>query len=404
MDKLIIFKAHFYILREKEKNMKMSEITYYEEEIYCDWIKRNNCNNYKELIMKFMKDGRYMGSVGKYKKEKEINKSPYSDPDCEKLQSCSYYWELTQFLNQQEEKMKEILIGEFKYIAPSNCKKDDGQDDGAEGIITMRRSDNTCEPDIYLKSDQFGFIVYNFENDDTHPYGILYKIADKQQDDEKKEELYAFISDCINDTRTLGGGFLWPIGIWGGKSGRCGYNAARGGGNPFDVEGKYLGKRYSRYYIEDRVDLTLLEMKYLFKWILCTDEHEKETDYSNNIIFNIAKNDKKGIEWLRHFGSFDNYIEFFCFDDFMENGMPLDIVTSKLELSEDGKKVEGKRETLKKSTEYIPREEHSIYHLFNPKNKKNLEQMKTILNNVRILTIARSNRMQAIVDQCKNNK
>lgn len=383
--------------------MGMSKITYYEEEIYSDWIGLNNCKNYKELMKKYMQDGSYRVEMGRWKTPKEYKNPPYSDPDGEQLQSCSYYWELTQFLNQQEKNMKDEKkdgFGEFEYIAPSNCKKDDGQDEavhGVEGKITvLRRSSNTCESDIYLKSDQFGFSVGNFDN--THPYGILYKIAE-QQDDEK---LYTFIADCINDTRTLGGGFLWPIGIWGGKSGRCGYNAARGGGNPFDVEGKYLGKKYSRYYIEDRVDLTLLEMKYLFDWI---KEHEEKDiwEYYRNkgiIIFNeVIKNDKNGIEWLRHFGSFDNYIEFFCFEDFMKDGMPLDIVTSELELSDDGMKVEGEKNPLKDSTEYKPREEHSIYHLFNPKN--NLEEMKKVLNNVRILTIARSKRMQTVVDQYK---
>lgn len=361
--------------------MEMPNITHYEEEIYSDWIKKHQCKKYTELMRKFERDN----CIGL---RHEIPRPPYSDPDCDCLKDCSYYWELTQFLNQQEENMG----GEFKYVAPSKCKKDDRNEEKLHGEngekeIAVYCKDASGKPDLYLKSDQFGFSAYNL--DKKYPYGMLYEKAKQKDDEKKKEEQFAFIADCIYDTRTLGGGFLWPLDMW------SGYNAARGG--TANSSGKL-------FYIEDRVDLTLLEVKHLFEWICEEDERKKDViwnKYTDKIFRKKIKEDSKKdsvyIKWLQHFESFENYIKFFCFDDFMENVMPLDIVESELRLSDDGMRAEGVKIPLKDPTKYKDREKYSIYHL--PES-----EMLKMLNNVRTLIIARSRKMQAVLDQRRKKR
>lgn len=72
----------------------------------------------------------------------------------------------------------------------------------------------------------------------------------KNKLDKDPDAIAEFLANYVYKTRTLGGSFLWP------KSLCSTYNKSRG----------------IRNYIEDRVDLTLLEIKHIYeirKWENC---------------------------------------------------------------------------------------------------------------------------------------
>lgn len=133
------------------------------------------------------------------------------------------------------------------------------------------------------------------------------------------------------------------------------YNQARGGtrksiNNP-------------RYYIEDRVDLTLLEIKHIF------DEKKKETD----ILYSFH-NECKGLRtFFDHFGSFNTYIDFFKMEDFVENDNLIDIMTGRELTAADAAVY---RKKLK-----------SIYSL-------DFEDTQKMLSKVNEMIVARTGRMQ----------
>lgn len=383
-------------------------ITYYEDEMNDSIFEKNKCENYIQLMEKYLNEGKY------YPQRGESNRPPYNDPDCNSLDFCSYYWELTQFLNERETWLKEIMKEKYEayeYAAPVNCKKK------KQGKNKYPGSDKNeiivyCngEEKLRLKSDQFGFSVGADQSGfDIHPYGTLCDRARVKTEDEKMR-VYKVIAECIYRTRTLGGGFLWSVNanIWDE------YNKKRGGS-------RNKWEKNRKYYIEDRVDLTLLEVKHLFEWI-CPDGKAREEEffkdsklwdrceYRDDILFQIIKekmqrNDSKErndnqeskgvldyIQWLRHFGTFANYMKFFCFDDFADKqSMPLDIVESQLQWDDERRKLNGTEKMLEEPTKYKQREAYSVYRLADEK----LEQM---LKNVSFLTAARSYRLQKVID------
>ena len=380
----------------------MSEITitYYEDEINDSVFKKNECDNYIQLMEKYLKEGKY------YPQRGESERPPYNDPDCCFIPLCSYYWELTKFLNKREKWLKEIMRGKYEmyeYAAPVNCKKDKQEKSkypgsGKNEIIVYCNS----EKKLHFKSDQFGFSVgadkCKFDN---HPYGSLCDMV-RGKTEEEKTRVYKIIAECICHTRTLGGGFLWPV----NAKIHFNYNMRRGGSKDSNDNG---------HYIEDRADLTLLEIKHLFEWI-CPDGKAEDEEIlkdskewercgcGDDILFDIIKkkirtNDNregKGvldyIQWLRHFGTFENYIKFFCFDDFLDKQfMPFDIAESKLEWNDENRKWSGTEKTLEETTKYKQREIYSIYRLF-------IEKLEQMLKNVSFLTVARSYRMQKVID------
>ena len=367
--------------------MKMPEtkITHYEDELNYNFIK---------LMKTFIRDI-----------------PPYEDPDA--WLDCSYYWELTQFLNNQEMWLKDEMgkpYQPYRYIAPNKCKKPEGakREQGSDENEIIVKGDNN-EEKFRLKSDQFGFMFGgNRAAFDSHPYGYLcelVKTETKKEDDKDKD--YEEIAKCIYDTRTLGGGFLWGKAIWGT------YNKARGGSkNSWPNE---------RYYIEDRVDLTLLEIKHLFEWIelgmpeedtclfnkIGRDSTEgNRVDALYNIIQKKIENKEKGvleyIEWLQHFDTFENYIKFFRFDDFVDKDktwLPFDIMESELKWDDEHKRPRWEKVVvLEEPTKYKQRKDHSIYKNWNVDGeKRSAEELEQMLENVRILTLARSYQMQEVI-------
>lgn len=251
------------------------------------------------------------------KKSESSGTDPYVDPDKLDLNEKSrinpqFYLDLRDFLNHKDH--EGVNKGkEYKY------EDTDKYIDNGDGVN--------------LVSDQFGFSAPSFKP--KHPYDIYLKKC--KAEGKNKNVAINNVINWVMESRTIGGSFLWPEGIWGDK--KYGYNKARGGGNPFDAEGKYGGGTYSRYYIEDRVDLTLLEIKHYLD----------NKNYKNDILYNKIKNKSETIkgdeaekwikenDWFKSFGKseefpgFKGYVDYFCFDPFVDkekNYMPYDIVES----------------------------------------------------------------------------
>ncbi len=384
--------------------MSETKITYYEDEWFdASILNKNECTNYIELMKKFLKDGKYCPQRG------TVTSPPYYDPDGSdkrKMRTCSYYWELTQFLNKREIWLERGRVGEtrYKYIAPNNCKKPEevekkGQEKGSDTNEIIIKGKNN-EEKFRLKSDQFGFSVGEKKREeifDKHPYGYLCKLVEKEKKEEK-DRVYGVIAECIYHTRTLGGGFLWQVDA-GTQNGIYEYNSGRG-----------------KPYIEDRVDLTLLEIKHLFDWIeLEMPEENAQKKEAVDLFNRIGDETKNGlyakvkkckerpgvseyIKWLLHFGTFENYIKFFCFDEFVDSKyktwMPFDIMESKLVWNDKSKSLSWDKVVfLEDPTKYKQRKKYSVYHP--DRTAAELEQM---IENVRIMTLARSYRMQKVID------
>lgn len=229
----------------------------------------------------------------------------------------------------------------------------------------------TCGDGVNLVSDQFGFSAPGLGL--NHPYDIYLKKCKAEGKD--KDEAINKVVNWVMESRTIGGSFLWPEGIWKPKDGKFGYNTDRGGGNPFDEKGEYKGNRYSKYYIEDRVDLTLCEIK-----------HYLDTEnYENDILYKYIKEDpvEKEKEWIKSFGSFKGYVDYFCFCPFVsrkEGYMPYDIVNSDIvngvKICIDEGKIKQKRNA-----------DNSIYGL-------NSDELEKMFNNVNALIKERSRIIQ----------
>ena len=154
-----------------------------------------------------------------------------------------------------------------------------------------------------IQSDQLGFSAVPWIYFSTkYPLSRYFEM-------QKNEEAAKFLTDYVLATRTLGGSFLWPESLY--KD----YNPGRG-----------------RAKIEDRVDLTLLEIKHYFEYRELDDK--KKFKYSGDILFSRYKFlDTQ--TWFGFFDSFEDYVDFFLFNGFVKeinkNGkkeyMPINILT-----------------------------------------------------------------------------
>ena len=176
---------------------------------------------------------------------------------------------------------------------------------------------------------------------------------------QKNKEAAQFLAEYVLTTRTLGGSFLWP------KSLCSTYNKSRG----------------IRSYIEDRVDLTLLEIKHIYeirKW-------EKLLPYGGDILFQSCKNNDAQT-WFGFFKSFEDYVDFFEFNDFVENisktskkeYIPINILT--------GKAFE---------TDY-PRRQTNVL-----KKIEDEKQLKEMLERVRDMVEKRTKKMEDLINEYK---
>lgn len=240
---------------------------------------------------------------------KSTVRKKYCDPDTTYKEGYNHHFfeQLTQFLNKREEEFwnspDSKLEKKYKYCFKERirkkycekCKPRRRCEDCEEGIEVF---ENDCECNkkriFFLRSDQLGFSAPTKGKD--YPYD-LYLMKSESKDDALKQ-----VADWITFSRTIGGSFLWPTPFY--RS----YNLSRGG--------KISSPR--EYYIQDRVDLTLWEIYYWYH------ENEKSTRMSS---VRDEKEAKALKMWLSHFKNFQTYIDFFCFEDFVnEEGYPINIL------------------------------------------------------------------------------
>lgn len=248
----------------------------------------------------------------------------YNDPD--KKENVDFYNDLSDFLNAAScEHRKDLL---FK--ANGLSKK---------GIMVYRKKDK--KEYFTIQSDQLGFSA------DTWIYFSTKYPLSRYFEMQKNKEAAKFLTDYVLATRTLGGSFLWPESLY--KD----YNPGRGCAK-----------------IEDRVDLTLLEIKHFY-------------EYRGDLLFRQYKN-PDAYTWFGFFKSFEDYVDFFMFNDFVKeidkNGkkeyMPINILT--------GKAFE---------TEYPGYKTNTL------KGIKDEKQLKEMLERVRDMVEKRTKKMEDLINE-----
>lgn len=248
--------------------------------------KISEMNDWKEAYVERFKTS----YVSELKKSNSV-RALYCDPDTTYKKSLDnhFFERLVTFLSKQEKCFGKKLLLEGKYTYKFEVNK---------GIKVT--SDNEKDS-FYLKSDQLGFSAPT--NEKVYPYD-LFLIKSRDIDKALNQ-----VANWIVSSRTIGGSFLWPEQFY--KK----YNLSRGG----KIDSK------NQYYIQDRVDLTLWE---IFYWY----ENNKNNDSSNKKVTKMTSvNDEKATDalkkWLSHFKNFKTYVEFFCFEDFVnEEGYPINIL------------------------------------------------------------------------------
>ena len=234
---------------------------------------------------------------------------PYSDPDAVSSHNYEFYGEITEFLQDQKQQKKysNCFDAGWEFEKPESEKKYP-----EDRTIALKKSEDDDEAYLYLTSDQFGFSAIK-EDITWSPLKYPYAIYERCYKGDK-----SLIGDTIWYTRTIGGSFLWPkvkcVRNW-----QSSYNLYRG------VDS----------YIEDRVDLTLYEIKEFYDEYSVEKDYEKIKDKLSEKGSNLLKySDAEYIyKWLSIFKNFKTYVDFFCFDDFVnkedDEYYPKDIFTGK---------------------------------------------------------------------------
>lgn len=252
----------------------------------------------KNLYIKYLKESKDKKKSERQEIWKKYNR-PYIDIDNEYLtkkrgriiKDHSFYEDLCKYLNIQEKALN--LENKWSYNFVLN-----------KWIVVKNE-----KGEIHLRSDVFGFSVTQVEEkSDKYPYAKYFRNGGNAED----------IATIIWNTRTLGGSFLWPVVLVKEKKrnvNKSVFNMQRGVGS----------------YIDDRVDLTLYEVKYFYKLLNQNKIYREIKEDMNRGHFILLKNvDAKTIyEWLKHFKSFDNYVKFFSFQDFIKDNEIISLVNNK---------------------------------------------------------------------------
>jgi len=215
----------------------------------------------------------------------------YIDPDGKK--NTDFYSALSDFLNASRISRKNNKILSFE------------ANEAPYGMITVYYKDKYGNKQHFtVHSDQLGFSAVPWIYFSTkYPLSRYFEM-------QKNKEAAQFLAKYVLTTRTLGGSFLWP------ESWHKDYNRERG----------------NRNYIEDRVDLTLLEIKHYFEY-RDLDDKENFKFSKDRLFIHYKKTDAQ--TWFGFFDSFEDYVDFFMFNDFVKdistNGkkeyMPINILT-----------------------------------------------------------------------------
>lgn len=238
-----------------------------------------------------------LGSNGKMIKNKsERSYKLYIDPDGK--ENTDFYSALSNFLNASRISRKNNKILSFE------------ANEAPYGMITVYYKDKYGnEQHFTVHSDQLGFSavpkIYFRKNYPLSRYLEMQKNKlDKLKNKSDIDVVADFLTKYVYTTRTLGGSFLWP------ESWYKGYNMSRGNGR--EIKDKII--KGNAGYIEDRVDLTLLEIKHYFEYRELDDK--KNFKYSGDILFRYYDN-LDAQTWFGFFDSFEDYVDFFMFNDFV---------------------------------------------------------------------------------------
>lgn len=293
---------------------------------------------------KIVLDLRKKGEI--IKDKSESSNKLYIDPD--KKENEEFYRELSNFLNASRISRKNNKILSFE------------ANEAPYGMITVYYKDKYGNKQHFtVHSDQFGFsavpCIYFRKN---YPLS-RYLEMQKNKLDKDPDAVAEFLANYVYTTRTLGGSFLWPETLW--KD----YNKSRGNGN----------------YIEDRVDLTLLEIKHYFEYRDLDDK--KKFKYSGDILFRYYDN-LDAQTWFGFFDSFEDYVDFFMFNDFVDKDKqtkeytPINILT--------GEAFETDYPGYKKDT---------------LKEIEDEKQLKEMLERVRDMVEKRTKKMEDLINEYK---
>lgn len=233
------------------------------------------------------------------KDKSESSNKLYIDPDAK--ENKDFYSALSDFLNASRISRKNNKILSFE------------ANEDSHGMITVHYKDqNGKEHGFTLHSDQLGFSavpwIYFRKNYPLSRYLEMQKNKlDKLKNKSDIDVVADFLTKYVYTTRTLGGSFLWPENLY--KD----YNPGRGCAK-----------------IEDRVDLTLLEIKHYFEYRDLDDK--KKFKYRRDLLFSRYKI-PDAQTWFGFFDSFEDYVDFFMFNDFVDKDkqtkeyMPINILT-----------------------------------------------------------------------------
>ena len=238
---------------------------------------------------------------------------PYSDPDGvneNNVKNIGFYTNITTFLNNRciefTDKSR-LEVENIEFLPPTGIKKDEPEPKNRTIVVEGHN--------LYLTSDQFGFSanedIYDNKNDRLKKQYPFVKYVENYGGSD------SLVGETIWYTRTIGGSFLWPKVDQNGW--RSLYNKNRGVGS----------------YIEDRADLTLYEIKEFYDEYSVEKDYEKIKDKLSEKGSNLLKySDAEYIyKWLSIFKNFKTYVDFLCFDDFVnkedDEYYPKDIFTGK---------------------------------------------------------------------------
>jgi hypothetical protein len=331
----------------------------------------------------FLKD-RLLGGTKKY--------GSYIDPDCVKdVSKTDFYNDLADFLNGREKELEKELKNSYFFLPPAYApqtpkwlqKHEDKKNSVDKKIITVEEKNDTGRL-FFLKSDQFGFsaaeTIYEKNKSDKHPLSrLLYQY--KRQEKEEQDKIISRITEYIKNTRTIGGSFIWPVPLEGKRD--FVYNKIRGVGS----------------YLEDRVDLTLLEIKH----VINGRNNNFEKCKSDIRLYGEYEKDGQGQkvnthmkQWFDHFDSFQGYVEYFMLEPFCQKVMakgsekgydyiPLNIIDGE---PIDEKKIDDYRE---------------IYYKTKKKDRKgevqtlNKEELINMLNRLEKMILERTENMESAI-------
>ncbi len=269
--------------------MANGDCNHYLEYVYkSDDVNRSWADSYSEYLKTGVKQKGYNPGADK-RFVRSFN--PYDDIDSTYkggVRVPEYYSDLTGFLN--------VRMKDRRFFEPSS-----GDEAPKDRSITF----NIGEKTLALTSDLFGFSAPSRINggwNTTHPLDRLLSYGENQ---------YKYVAEYLYDTRTIGGAFIWPkieVHRSNGTAWISKFNLKRG------VKGGNLGS-----YINDRVDLTLQEIKMFYQYYKKYKSDEQLIAAMREDDYVILKEADAGeiCKWLGCFKTFNGFIDFFCFYDFV---------------------------------------------------------------------------------------